>query len=384
MRIRQLDPAEGADVQAFIDLPFELYRAKPRWVPRMRDEMRLAFDRRRHPFYKAGRAAFFLAERDGRPVGRIAALNNSRYNQHNNSHTGFFHFFECANDPPAARGLFEAVASWLSSQSLEEIIGPKGMLQGEGAGLLVEGFDHRPAMGIPYNPPYYRELIEGNGFEKIIDFRSGHMTSDYRLPDRVHRVVARVKERRGYQVKGFASEKELRGWIPRIRQVYNRSFGQAFEGPLGFCPMTEEEMELMADRLLALVRPELIKLVLHGDELVGFLLAYPNVGPALRRSNGRLWPFGWLHLLWERRNTRWLDINGIGILPAHQGQGANAVLYAELEETVRSTRFEHADIVQIREENIKSMGDMRALGVRWYKRHRLYRRRLSFERERIP
>lgn len=377
MHVRQLDLSNQKDTAAFIDLPFHLYRAYPLWMPRMRSEMQMVLNPSEHPFYRFGEAAYFLAERDGHPVGRIAALNNHRYNEHNQSRTGFFYYFECAEDWEAAEGLFAEAFAWLERQGLEEVIGPKGLLQGDSAGLLIEGFDHRPAMGVAYNPPYYGKMLEAMGFEKVTDFHSGYMPGDYRLPARIRRIATRVKERQGYRVKRFANAEELRSWVPRVRQVYNRSFDESFQGPLGFAPMTDEEIELIADRLLALARPELIKLVLQGEELVGFLFTYPNIGPGMRRARGRLWPFGWLHLLWERWRTRWLDINGIGVLPAHQGRGANAVLYAELEETVRPARFAHADIVQIREENIKSMGDAKALGVNWYKRHRIYRRALT-------
>lgn len=376
IKIRKIEFDNPSDVAAFIQLPHRLYADNPHWVPQMRADIRRALNPWEHPFYRAGEAAFFLAERDGEIVGRIGAVDNFRYNEHNQSRTGFFSFFESVNDPSVAEALFGACFRWLAERGLSEVLGPKGLLQGDGAGMLVEGFEHRPAMGIPYNHDYYPSLLEPLEFEKATDYFSGYLERGYALPPRVHRIVDRIKQRRGYHVKRFQSKDELREWVPKVKQVYNQSFGQAFEGPIGFTPMTEEEIEIMADRLLSLARPELIKLILQGDELIGFLFAYPNIGPGLRRAQGKMWPLGWLHLLWEMRTTDWLDINGIGILPEHQGRGANAVLYEELEKTVQGTRFKHADVVQIREENLKSMGDMNALGVRWYKRHRLYRRNL--------
>ncbi len=140
--------------------------------------------------------------------------------------------------------------------------------------------------------------------------------------------------------------------------------------------MTEAEIQILAKRLISLTQPELVKLVLDGDDLVGFLFAYPNIGPALRRANGRIWPFGWLHILWEQRRTRWLDANGSGVLPQYQGSGAVVVLYSELAKTARGTRFNHADAVQVREENLKSLRDAEKIGVQWYKRHRLYHRQI--------
>ena len=376
MNVSRVDLDRAEQVERFIEMPFHLYRNDPHWVPRMRTEMQTALDPQEHPYYEHSSAAFFLLQDENGPIGRIAALNPIRYNEFNGSTRGFFYYFECVDDSRAAGALFDAAFDWMRANELHEVLGPKGMLQADAAGVLVEGHDQRPALGVPYNPTYYSRLLEENGFRKSTDYLSGHLTRDYRLPERLHRIADRVKERRGYYIQRFKDKDELRAWIPKVQDVYNRAFQAAFDERVGFCPITESEMEIVAERLLSVARPDLIKLVMREDELVGFLLAYPNIGPGLRRAAGRIWPLGWLHIMWEMRRTTWLDVNGIGIVPEHQGIGANAVLYTELEKTVQDYDFEHADVVQIREENAKSMGDMQALGVSWYKRHRLYRREL--------
>lgn len=375
--VRELKSGQRRELRAFVTLPFHIYRDYPLWVPPMQTEIELATDPARHPFYQQGQAAFFLAERAGKAVGRIAAIDNHRYNDYNQSRVGFFHYYEAADDDEVAAALFSHAADWLHTRGLNRMVGPRGLVQGDGTGLLVEGFEHRPAMGIPYNPPYYAGQFERNGLRKLTDFHSGYLPGDYQLDPRVHRIARRVRQRRGYAIKRFASKEELRTWVPRVRSVYNQAFPQSFDGPLGFTPMTEGEAEFMANRILSLARPDLIKLVLQEDSLIGFLFAYPNIGPALRRAGGRLWPLGWLYMLWGLKTTRWLDVNGIGVLPEHQGQGATAVLYSELYKTVAKGRFRHADIVQVREENFKSLGETNALGVSWYKRHRLYHRSLG-------
>lgn len=376
MNVSRVDLNQPEEVERFIELPFQLYKDDPHWVPQMRAEMQQALDPQDHPYYEHSSAAFFTLEDGNGVCGRVAGLNPVRYNEFNSSRRGFFYYFECSDDSAAAEALFKAAFNWMRDKGLHEVLGPKGMLQADTAGLLIEGHDHRPAMGVPYNPPYYPRLMEENGFRKSTDYLSGHLTRGYRLPERLHRIADRVKKRRGYYIQRFHDKDELRAWIPRVQEVYNRAFRAAFDERVGFCPLTEPEMEIVAERLLSIARPDLIKLVMHEDELVGFLLAYPNIGPGLRRAGGRIWPLGWLHILWEMRRTTWLDVNGIGIVPEHQGIGANAVLYTELEKTVQNYDFKHADVVQIREENAKSMGDMQALGISWYKRHRLYRREL--------
>lgn len=372
MRIRKLDTKRAQDVRQFIHFPFELYRGNPKWVPPLISDMKFVLNRDKHPFYRHSTADFFTAESKGQTLGRIAVVDNQNYNRYNHSKAAFFYYFEVVEDVVAARALLNTAFDWANKRGLDTIIGPKGLLQGDGLGLLVEGFEYLPAMGIAYNPPYYGPFVTDLGFEKLTDYLSGHLHRGFELPQRVFAIAERVKVQRGFWIKHFESKREMRQWVPRIRQVYN----QAFVNVPVFCPITEEEVQVIADRIISLAPPQLIKLVMKGDELVGFLLAYPNISAALQKVKGKVWPLGWIHIQREFKRTKWLDVNGIGLLPQHQGVGANAVLYTALEESLREFDFEHANVVQISEHNMQSMGEMKALGVEWCKRHRLYRRAL--------
>lgn len=376
LHVHRIRPDDRASVNAFIELPHRLYASNPNWVPSLRSDMERMLDPQRHPFYRNGQAAFFLALKEGKILGRLAAIDNHRYNEVNGSRTGFFNYFESIHDHEVSHALFQAAITWFRARALEDVLGPKGLLPGDGNGLLIEGFEHFPALGISHNPDFYQNLVEAEGFRKATDYFSGYLTKDYQLPERVHRLVDRIKERQGYHVKRFRSKEELRQWIPQLREVYNASFRASFSDPIGFVPLTDEEIRLIADRLLALAQPELIKLVFRENQLIGFLFAYPNIGRAIQRAGGRMWPLGWLYVMIELRTTRRLDVNGIGILPEHQGRGANGLLYVELERSLRGTRFEHADMVQVREENMKSLAEAESLQIHWYKTHRLYRRQL--------
>lgn len=372
MRVEEVKPGDRARIRRFANLPFDIYRDEPLWVPPLSSEISGLFDRTRHPFFGKSKALFMLAVEGGDTLGRLAVLDNREYNEHTGSEDAFFCYFETVKDQGVAQALFQRGFEWAKSRGLSHIVGSKGLLHGDGLGILVEGFQHPPALGIPYHRSYYGAFLEELGFSKQDDFLSGHLTDEYQLPDRLHRIAERVMERREYHVKRFHSRAELRQSVPLIRRVYNTAFADA----PGFYPMGEREIQMVAERLLAVADPDLIKLVFQGDELVGFLLAYPNIGPGIRRARGHMWPLGWLHMLWERSTTRVLDINGVGVLPKHQGAGANAVMYVEMEKSLRGSRYRHADMVQIREDNLKSMGDMQALGVKWYKRHRIYEREL--------
>ncbi len=372
MKIRSIDTSNRKDVRQFIQFPFTIYKNDPNWVPPMVNDVKLAFNRDQHPFYQHSEADFFVAEENGKVIGRIAAIDNQNYKKYTGEKTGFFYFFEVIEDPQVAAALFETVFEWAAARDLNMVIGPKGLAQGDGLGLLVEGFDYKPAIGIPYNPAYYVDVITAAGFEKKTDYISGHQTSDYVLDERVFKLAERVKQRSGYWVKQFESKDEMRAWTPKIREVYN----QAFEVVPNFVPITEDEVNLIADRILSIAHPKLIKLVCQGDDLVGFAFSYHNISEGIQKARGRMWPFGWYHLMRAFKTTKWVDFNGIGLLPEHQGRGATAIIYAELEKNIREFDFEYGDIVQIAETNMKSFGEMDNLGWKWHKRHRIYERKL--------
>lgn len=372
MKVRKLDTARARDVRQFIDFPFDLYRECPQWVPPIMPEIKLVLNRKKHPFYRHSAADFFIAESEGQTLGRIVVMDNRNYNQFHGRKHGFFYFFEVVEDIEAARGLFNAAFDWARKRGLEHLIGTKGFLQGDGMGILVEGFEHRPAIGIPYNYSYYDAFVRDSGFEKETDFVSGYLRGDHELPQRFYDIAERVKARRGFWIKSFASEREMRKWIHRVGKVYNETFVENWE----YCPLTPEETDVVADRLIAISNPRLMKLVMKGDEIVGFVFAFPDISAAIQKVKGRIWPFGWIHLMREFKRTNWANLNGLGLLEGHRGVGANAVLYTELAKSVQDFGFEHSDVVQVEEGNTKSLGEMKAIGVEWYKRHRIYRRKL--------
>ena len=375
MHIRQLDPDRPRDIRQWIAFPHSLYRQNQQWVPSMESDERLCLDTSRHPFYEHSVAAFFVAEGDdGETLGRIAVMENRNANTYRGTMTAFFGRFEVVEDSEVSRLLFSAAETWARERGLVEMLGPRGFIGSDGSGVLIEGFDHRPAMGVPYNHPYYARLYENAGYEKDTDHFSGYVRGDHVLPERVHTIAERIKARRGFQIVNFNTGDEIRAWVPKVKKVHR----QAFEGSHTFYPPTETEMTMIADQLIGVADPGLIKLILNReDDVIGFIFAYHDIGAGLQKSKGRVWPFGWWHLMQERKRTKWVNINGIGLLPDYQGLGGNAILYTELQKTIRAYGFEHIDVVQVDEKNLKSYRDMVALGVEWYKKHRHYKKDIT-------
>jgi hypothetical protein len=373
MKINQINLSDKKQVQDFLDLPFRIYRDIPQWVPPLRMDERVRLDPDRYPFYKHSQAGFFLAYEGTRVVGRIVAIDNRLYNQHNHTSTGFFYLFECENDQETANGLFETACDWARARGLINMLGPKGFTVLDGFGLLVKGFEHRPAFGLPYNPSYYPDLIENASFEPERDAVSAYISADIQFPPRIHELAERIAKRRGLRIARYCTRKDLRAFVPKLKELYNN----ALRGTAGNAPLTDDEVKMMADQLLRFADPRLLKVVMKDDDPVGFLMAYPDISAALQKTKGKLFPFGWITILREFKRTDWLNINGAGLLPEYRGSGGTAILYSELFKSVVETgQFKHAEIIQIGTENENMLRDLENFGVDSYKTHRTYIRDL--------
>ncbi len=373
MDILQLDPRNRRQVRDFLDLPFRLYHDIPQWVPPLRMDDLFRLDPKRHPFYRHSSAGFFLVYQKGIPVGRLAVLDHRLYNDLNGKRTAFFSHFECERDWESARGLFEMGFEWARKRSLDTIFGPRGFTALDGFGLLVKGFEHRPAFGLPYNLPYYEEYLEALGFERFEDSLSGYLRADLAFPERIHELARRIEEKRGLYIAHFHNRRELHTAISHLKELYNLALAGMEDG----LPITDQEVKLLSDQMLWFADPNLVKIVMKDEKPVGFLLAYPDISEGMQKIRGRLFPFGWLSLLKELHRTDWININGAGMLPEYRGLGGTAILYSELFRSVQANpRYRHAEVVQIGMANERMQRELENFGVDFYKVHRIYQRRL--------
>lgn len=371
MTILQIDLKDKKRIRDFLNLPFRLYRGNPFWVPPLEMDMAAVLNPEKHPFYRHSEAAFFLAYApDGRPVGRLAAINNRRYNEYNHDQAAFFYWFECEDDIASARDLFTAACNWAQARGLTKMIGPKGFTPLDGAGILVEGFEYRPAFGMPYTLPYYPKLIEAAGFHPHRETVSGYLRRETaRFPERIHELAGQVAARRGLQIRTFRKRSELRRLTTVLKDLYNASLSGTREN----YPLTDEDMAGMADLLMLFADPALVKLVMKGERVVGFLLGYADVSAAIQKTRGRLFPFGWLTLLIELRRTDLINLNGMGLVEKYRGLGGTAILTSEIAKSlVDHPRYRLAEVVQIGTENENMQREIKNFGVDFCKRHRIY------------
>lgn len=374
LSIEKLDTRVKGQRRRFSHLPFQFYHETPQWVPPILIDVEGALDREKHPFYEHSEADFFVAVRDGRDVGRLAVMQNKRYNEYHKTRRAQFYFFECEDSLETGQALFDRAYEWARERNLVEVIGPKGFAPLDGYGMLVEGFEHRQMMTMMnYNQPYLPKMMEAMGFEKEVDFVSCYAdTSTFKFPDRIYSIAERVEKKGELKVKRFESKKELRAWAQRIGRTYNQSFVNNWE----YYPLTEKEVKFVVDNILTVADHRLIKIILHGEDVVGFLFAFPDISAALQRSKGSFLPFGIIDLLLELRRSEWVAVNGAGILPEFQGRGGNALLYAEMGKTIRDFGYAHAEMTQVAETAEQMRNDLISLGGKPYKNHRVYRKKI--------
>ncbi len=378
LMIKEVDTSKRRDINRFINLPFKLYRDCPQWVPPILPDARFQLNRRKNPYYKFSDAAFFLAERSGEDVGRICVMDPRYYNDFKGTKESFFYLFDSIDDQAVANALFDVAAKWASERGLEVFRGPLGFVALDGFGMLAEGFEHHPAIGIPYNYDYYPKLAENWGFELEERVYSGYLDvieARANFPQKVLAFADKIKQRYGFEVKTFSSKRELRKFVaPRLADVYNRTLTHIAGDP----PIPKEQVDPIAESVLIIADPDMLKFIMKGDEIVGFLFCFVDISNGIRKARGRLFPFGLFHILRDFRRTDWLNMNGMGILPEYQGFGGPALMYAELYKTLRDhTQFKHADLVQVSEFNSKSLNELKRFGVEVYKTHHIYRKSLA-------
>jgi hypothetical protein len=373
--IEKVDTTNKDQTRKFVEFYYDLYKDCPHWVPPLFIDAYLPLNRQKHPFFTHSEADFFLALREGQVVGRICAAVNKPFNEYHKTRKAQFYFFDSLNEQEIAQTLFEAVFTWAKERNLDMVVGPKGLSPFDGYGILIEGFEQRQMMSMMnYNYPYYATLVENIGFEKEVDFVSCYLPAEsFHIPERVERIASRVLERGKLVVKKFKSKRELVKWAARIGETYNKAFINNWE----YYPFSQGDIDFAVDNVFMVADHRLIKIIMHADEIVGFLFAFPDVSAALQRARGRLFPLGLPDILLEMKRTKTVSGNGMGILPEFQGSGGNALLYYEMGKTLLDfQQFEFVEMTQVAETTKQMRADLKNLNGEEYKNHRVFRHAL--------
>ncbi|MFM9442145.1 hypothetical protein [Streptomyces acidiscabies] len=359
-----------ADRAAFVDFPYTLHRQEPYWVPPLRSDQRRLLDRTAHPFHEFGEVEFLLARRGGRVVGRIAAVHNPRHDDFHGTRDGFFGLFDCVDELGVAEALFGAAEAWLGERGLEGMTGPMTFSTNYECGLLTEGFDLPPAVQMPYNPPYYPELLSGCGFTTAMELLAWELPSTVHEDPKVLR-LARPDADRGIRVRPV----DLRNFhaeAARIREIYHA----AWERNQGFSPMTDREFDAIARELKPFLAPGLGVIAEVAGEPVAVALAVPDVAPALAAAKGGLhtWgiPLGLLRFLRARRALDRVRVLILGVRREHRHRGIELLLGIELSRAAQRLGYPVMEGSWMLADNHAATRAMRFTGARVTKRYRIY------------
>jgi len=362
------------ELRRFVLFPRTIYRDDPNWVPPLTREEIKKLTPGKNPFWQHAERACFMAWRGEVPVGRIAAIRDHLFNKYHHSSTGCFGFFEAINDQEVADALFAAAENWLREQGMTEIIGPLNPSTNDICALLVDGFDSPPRIMMPYNPPWYLNLLENGGYVKAKDLFA------YRIPvpehpddmnPRLRRLVETV-EKRGAAVR-YIDLKNLRTEIKTVRKLYNTAWADNW----GFVPLTEAEAEHMAKELKPLATPKMAFFAEYRGEPAGVYIALPDYNQVLKKMDGKMGPRQILTFLIGRRKIDAVRLLLAGLDPRFQKKGLDVLLFYHSAVNARELGYVDSEISWLLEDNTLVIRAAEAMGGTLHKRYRIFTKSLT-------
>jgi len=364
------------DLKAFIGLPFRLYADEPNWVPPLLSERRMHLDRARNPFFEHADAEYFLAERDGRVVGRITAQIDHRYHEFHDVRWGFFGFFECEDDPGVAAALLDTAEGWLTACGCDRMVGPWDFSTNDEGGILIEGHERPAIILTPWSHRHYPALLESAGMTKAMDLLMWELRVQGR--EKVHPAIwemaGKVESEHGIVCRPFR-KKDLQAEVTRFMEVYN----QAWERNWGFVPLTEHEVRHYAETLKPVLSEHWAMIAERKDtgETVGAALTLPDYNQVLSKLNGRLLPFGWIKALIAQRKINSVRVLALGVKPEYQHTGVAARFYEMHFDSAARTPQTGGEMGWILETNEPMNRAMEGMGGKVVRRYRIYERELA-------
>ena len=365
------------ELKRFVKVPFRLHRDHPQWVAPLIFERMQFLDRGKNPFFEHAEAEYFIAEREGEPVGRVTAQIDEGWDETQGGSDAMFGFFESVEDPDVVAALFDAAGEWALAKGRGRILGPMDFTTNDEVGILIEGFELRPMILENWHPPYYQRLIEAEGFEKAMDLlmwelQFGDLKEGESFDPAIHAAAEKGLRDEGVTIRNI----EMRNLADEMRsfsEVYNEAWGRNW----GFVPATDAEIEFHAKLLKQVLNPDWAYIAEKDGEPVGAALTLPDVNQAMAKLNGRLLPFGWLRFLLTKRKIDQLRVLALGVKSEYRHSGVAAGLYLKhLETAALPGTIEGGEMGWILETNEAMNRAMEGMGGKVVKRYRMYERAL--------
>ena len=363
------------ELKQFVQFYYDLYRGNNCAVPYLFFDEMTTLRKDKNPSFECCEAEYFMAFRNGKMVGRVAAIINRRANERWNCHQVRFGWFDFIDDTAVSTALLQAVEQWGRSKGMNEIAGPLGFIDTDREGMLVDGFDQLSTMYVNYNNPYYpRHMEQLQGFQKANDWVEMKVKVPDEVPAKFAKITEMVSKRYGLRVHKFTRNELIKeGWGRKTFDLLNATYKDLY----GFSQLSDRQIDKLVNDYIQIADLNLVTAVMDGDKIVGFGITFPSFSEAMQKTrDGRFLPFGWWHLLkvlkWHK--TPLVDLLLIGVLPEYRGKGANALIFDDLIRWFQRYHFEYAITGPQMESNEGVLSQWQYLEAIPYRRHRCYRK----------
>ena len=372
----QIKPVKGKkDLKKFVHFPFELYKNNEFWIPPLiADEIKTLSIA--NPAFEFCELQMWLAYKNGKIAGRVAGIINNRANETWNKKNVRFGWIDFIDDIHVSQALLQTVADWANAKGMTDICGPLGFTDMDYEGTLIEGFDQISTMSTIYNYPYYSQHLEALGFEKAADWVEFKIYIPDAIPEKHKRVTQIVREKFGLKVKKYTSAKKL---VADYGQAIFDLVNEAYAPLYGYVSLNQKQIDYYIKSYLPMLNLKMITLVTSDDgKLVGVGISIPSMASALKKSKGKLFPFGWYHLLraLKCKNTKILDLLIVAIKPEYQNKGVNALLFYDLIPVYQQLGFEYAESNPELEINAKVQSQWEYFETQQHKRRRAFTKKI--------
>ena len=347
MSINIVEVKTKAEAKKFVNFQFELYKNSPMWVPPIKADEVKALDKQHNPAFDFCDAHFFLAYKNNKIVGRIGTIINHDYNKKVGEKLGRFNRIEFINDKEVSKALIDKAVELFKKNAIEKIHGPLGFTNLDTQGMLIEGFEYLPSVASVYHLPYYKEHIEALGFEKENDWVEFRLTVGEHAQKKASRGAALITKRYGFDVVQFKDKNGLMEYGQEVFNVLNDAFDE-----LPYMNKFNDKMiKLYSDKYFKILNPKYVRVVKKDDELVGFVVGTPSLSEAMQKAKGKLFPFGFLHILKAMKNPTVIDFFLTGVKHEYQSKGVAVILFAELQEEMLNAGINTIETTGIFETN---------------------------------
>jgi len=362
------------ELKQFVRFPFALYVNHPCWVPPLILDELHTLRRDKNPAFEHCEACYWLAYREGKIAGRIAGIINHRYIEKWGNKYARFGWVDFVDDPEVVGALFSTVEQWAREKGMTGLHGPLGFTDMDHEGMLVEGFDELGTLAAIYNHAYYPRQLESLGYVKDVDWLEFEVTIPNQLPEKIVRVEQVVKRKLGVRALEAKNAKEI---LPYARELFG-VLNQAFAPIYAFVPLTDRQVDLYVKQYFSFIRPDFTKILLDANgRVAGFVIGMPSLSRAMQKAKGRLFPFGFLHLLAAMRKPKSIDLYLGAVRPDLQGRGVDALLMTEMNRSAIANGITSAESNIELEDNIKVQNHWKYYEARQHKRRRCYVKKWS-------